>query len=85
VRLDANGKASEVVLKDANGTRLAAGELVFEPERGVLITQLTPSDLAPSKVPPASAAPPHGTPRTPSTPPEPPPPNTPTKPEGYEP
>ena len=57
VTLDANGKASEVVLNDAAQTRLAAGEVVFEPERGVLITQLSPSDLAPARQPTRPHAP----------------------------
>jgi hypothetical protein len=54
VTLDARGKANEVVLNDRNRTRIAAGELVFQPDRGVLITQLSPSDLAPARRGPAS-------------------------------
>jgi hypothetical protein len=61
VKLDANGKASEVVLNDRNGTRLAAGELVFQPDRGVLITQLSPSDLAPARSNEPEGAPPRST------------------------
>jgi len=61
VKLDANGKASEVVLNDRNGTRLAAGELVYQPERGVLITQLSPSDLAPARGSAPADAPPRAT------------------------
>jgi len=80
VSLDANGKAREVVLKGPAGTRIAAGELVYVPDRGVLVTQLTPSDLAPAKAPPDSTVPPHSLPPTPGTPPEAPLPNTPNKP-----
>src|SRR5262249_53751672 len=59
VTLDATGKADEVVLNDRARTRLAAGELVFQPERGVLITQLSPSDLAPATSPKPNSAPTH--------------------------
>ncbi len=59
VMLDATGKANEIVLNDRARTRLAAGELVFQPDRGVLITQLSPSDLAPATNSKPISAPPH--------------------------
>ena len=83
VETDANGKASAVMMTAQGGgnTRLDASKLSFMPDRGVLVSELTPADVK-ARTPARPETP--STPQTPAEPQSPAEPVTPTTPPSPE-